>query len=93
MLGSFPFDVVLRPCAPTTHPTFPLVTLPCWLLSPCCWVVQIPFNLTWQQLKDDFGGVAKVVRADIEMHPDGRSKGFALVTFETAEGAAKAIGV
>lgn len=55
------------------------------------YVGNIPFNLTWQQLKDDFGGVAKVVRADIEMHPDGRSKGFALVTFETAEGAAKAI--
>ena len=61
----------------------------------CCVprLVQIPFALTWQQLKDEFSTVGKVLRAEIESHADtGRSKGFAIVTFDSAESAARAVG-
>lgn len=55
------------------------------------YVGNVPFNLTWQQLKDTFAEVAPIVRADIPLHPDGKSKGFGIVVFETPAGADKAI--
>ncbi|KAG7571418.1 hypothetical protein FFLO_00601 [Filobasidium floriforme] len=52
----------------------------------------LPFNASWQELKDLFrtaGG--NVVRADIALGPDGRSKGFGNVLFQNEEDAAVAV--
>jgi RNA recognition motif-containing protein len=57
-------------------------------------VGNLPFNVSWQELKDLFrtaGG--NVVRADIALGPDGRSKGFGNVLFQSEEDAALAVKV
>ncbi|KAA8492148.1 putative RNA-binding protein [Porphyridium purpureum] len=55
-------------------------------------VLNLPFTCRWQHLKDIFrtsGG--NVIRADIIMGQDGRSKGIGTVLFETEEEAQRAI--
>jgi RNA recognition motif-containing protein len=77
----------VRAPAPAHPSSWPHV---CPLLLP---VSQVPFSLTWQQLKDTFAEAGPIAHADIPLHPDGKSKGYGIVTFETAAGADKAIGV
>ncbi|KAF6744126.1 RNA-binding domain-containing protein [Ephemerocybe angulata] len=54
---------------------------------------QLPYHVQWQDLKDLFrrtpGGVT-VLRADVALGPDGRSKGFGTVTLRTEEEAERA---
>ncbi len=57
-------------------------------------IVQgLPFAYAWQDLKDLFKPVGGVLKADIVMGPDGRSKGWGTVNFETEADAEKAIKV
>lgn len=49
--------------------------------------------MKWQDLKDLFRQAGGVVRADIALAADGRSKGFGTVIFSTEEEAKKAIGI
>lgn len=56
------------------------------------YVANLPFNLSWQELKDLFrtaGG--NVIRTDIALGPDGRSKGYGNVLFQSEEDAAMAV--
>jgi hypothetical protein len=54
---------------------------------------QCIFYRRWQDLKDHFRQCGKVVHADVLSDPTtGRSKGCGLVEFETAKGAAAAVG-
>ncbi|TEB34085.1 hypothetical protein FA13DRAFT_1729555 [Coprinellus micaceus] len=56
-------------------------------------VGNLPYHVQWQDLKDLFrrtpGGVT-VLRADVALGPDGRSKGFGTVTLRTEEEAERA---
>jgi len=54
-------------------------------------VGNLPYTTSWQDLKDLFGEIGPIIRADILIGPDGRSKGMGTVCFETEESAAKAI--
>eukprot|EP00126_Sphaerothecum_destruens_P003405 Sdes_comp17144_c0_seq1m6312 len=56
-------------------------------------VGNISYATSWQDLKDIFRNVGNIVRADVLMTPDGRSRGQGIVLFETEEDAAKAIEV
>ena len=57
-------------------------------------IVQgLPFHFTWQPLKDMFKPIGGVVSADIVKGPDGRSKGWGTVNFETEADAERAIQV
>ena len=52
---------------------------------------QLPFQAGWQELKDLFRSAGNIVRADINMGPDGRPKGSGIVVFATPEDAQNAI--
>lgn len=54
-------------------------------------VGNLPYTTSWQDLKDLFGEIGAIIRADILIGPDGRSKGMGTVCFETEESAQKAI--
>jgi len=54
-------------------------------------VSNLPYETSWQDLKDEFRKVGEVVRAEILMAPDGRSKGSGTVLFETVADASRAI--
>ncbi|KAJ3067351.1 hypothetical protein HDU98_009408 [Podochytrium sp. JEL0797] len=52
---------------------------------------NLPFVVGWQDLKDLFREVGTIVRADVAMAPNGKSRGFGTVLFSTPEDAANAI--
>lgn len=52
---------------------------------------QLPYIVSWQDIKDLFRDAGSVVRADVHQAPDGRPKGTGVVIFETEEDAKKAI--
>ncbi|KAJ3268784.1 hypothetical protein HDV01_002298 [Terramyces sp. JEL0728] len=54
-------------------------------------VGNLPYKVVWQDLKDLFRDIGKIVRADIINDRDGRSRGMGVVVFETEEEAKKAI--
>ncbi|KAK9375425.1 uncharacterized protein V1513DRAFT_378018 [Lipomyces chichibuensis] len=54
-------------------------------------VGNLPYSVGWQELKDLFRQAGNVIRADVFMGPDGRSKGRGTVVFETAADAQNAI--
>eukprot|EP00747_Dinoflagellata_sp_TGD_P218809 gnl/TRDRNA2_/TRDRNA2_91014_c0_seq1.p1 gnl/TRDRNA2_/TRDRNA2_91014_c0~~gnl/TRDRNA2_/TRDRNA2_91014_c0_seq1.p1 ORF type:complete len:483 (+),score=85.23 gnl/TRDRNA2_/TRDRNA2_91014_c0_seq1:46-1449(+) len=56
-----------------------------------CYVGNLAFSTTWQDLKDHFKPVGKVVYSDVMKDYDGRSKGCGIVEFETPEDASHAI--
>ena len=52
---------------------------------------QIPFRVRWQDLKDLFRKSGRVVRADVTLGPDNRSRGHGTVVYSTEEEAKNAI--
>ncbi|KAJ3121384.1 hypothetical protein HK100_012404 [Physocladia obscura] len=52
---------------------------------------NLPFIVGWQDLKDLFREVGTVVRADVALAPNGKSRGFGTVLFSSSEDAANAI--
>lgn len=44
---------------------------------------QLPFHCQWQDLKDLFRQAGTIIRADVALGPDGRSRGFGTVVFAT----------
>jgi len=56
-------------------------------------VKNIPWSVTWQQLKDAFREFGNVVRADIPEDSKGRSAGYGFVRFERDKEAKTAIGM
>ncbi|KAI8893860.1 hypothetical protein BC833DRAFT_606995 [Globomyces pollinis-pini] len=53
-------------------------------------VGNLPFSVSWQDLKDLFRECGNVIRADVLMN-NGRSKGMGIVMFETKDESIKAI--
>ncbi|KAF9976627.1 hypothetical protein BGZ73_008166 [Actinomortierella ambigua] len=56
-------------------------------------VANIPFRMRWQDLKDLFRRAGQVVRAEVALGPDRRSRGHGTVLFSTQEEADKAIAM
>jgi len=54
-------------------------------------IQNLPWTITWQELKDTFRQCGSVVRADVILDNKGRSKGFGTVCFELPEDATAAI--
>jgi hypothetical protein len=58
-----------------------------YLLMP-----QLPYRVRWQDLKDLFRKAGTVLRADVSLGPDNRSRGYGTVLLGSREDAARAIG-
>ena len=54
-------------------------------------VGNLPFELTWQELKDHMRKAGRVVRADIINRRDGKASGGGIVEYETVKEAKRAI--
>lgn len=54
-------------------------------------VLNLPWQTSWQALKEFFSSAGNIVRADIPTDDNGRSKGYGTVRYETEEEAATAI--
>jgi len=54
-------------------------------------VLNLPWQTTWQALKEFFAGVGGITRAEIASDEDGRSRGYGTVRFSSEEEAARAI--
>jgi len=57
------------------------------------YVGNLPYQAGWQDLKDLFRTAGNIIRADINIAPDGRPKGSGTVVFETAKDAQQAINM
>ncbi|CDK27629.1 unnamed protein product [Kuraishia capsulata CBS 1993] len=55
------------------------------------YVGNLAYRTTWQDLKDVFRDAGSIVRADVGLDRNGRSRGYGLVYFETKEDADRAI--
>lgn len=53
--------------------------------------VQLPFHCQWQDLKDLFRQAGTIIRADVALGQDGRSRGFGTVVFATEVDADRAV--
>lgn len=56
-------------------------------------IYQLPFHCQWQDLKDLFRQAGTIMRADVALGPDGRSRGFGTVVFATEQDAERAVKV
>lgn len=54
---------------------------------------QLPFHCQWQELKDLFRTAGQIIRADVALGPDGRSRGFGTVLFANEVDAAAAVAM
>lgn len=52
---------------------------------------QLPYRIRWQDLKDLFRRAGTVLRADVSLGPDNRSRGYGTVLLATAEDAGRAV--
>jgi RNA recognition motif-containing protein len=53
-------------------------------------VHNLPWSITWQELKDIFSHTPGVVRADVIIDSTGRSRGFGTVRYKNQEEARRA---
>ena len=53
--------------------------------------MNLPYSVTWRELKDLFRSAGPIVRADVQQTPDGRSRGNGIVTYETVDDAQRAV--
>lgn len=59
--------------------------------SPQLYVTNLPYSVSWQDLKDLFRNAGNVIRADVNMGFDGRSKGTGIILFESISEAQNAV--
>ncbi|EJC99311.1 RNA-binding domain-containing protein [Fomitiporia mediterranea MF3/22] len=55
--------------------------------------VHLPFHCQWQDLKDLFRQAGTILRADVSLGPDGRSRGFGTVTYANEIDAERAVAM
>lgn len=60
-------------------------------LNKRLYVGNLSWEVAWQDLKDHFKQIGNVIRADVMVGPDGRSKGCGIVEYATPEEARMAI--
>ena len=63
----------------------------CPISRPSLTSLQLPYRVRWQDLKDLFRKAGTVLRADVSIGPDNRSRGFGTVLLASAEDAGRAI--
>ena len=63
-----------------------------FLVFPFTLSLQLPYRVRWQDLKDLFRKAGTVLRADVSLGPDNRSRGYGTVLLATSEDAARAVG-
>lgn len=56
-------------------------------------VRNLPFSVTWQNLRDQFKECGDVKFAELKMDEQGRSKGYGTVRFATPEDARRAVNL
>lgn len=56
-------------------------------------VGNLPFHCQWQDLKDLFRQAGTILRADVSLGPDGRSRGFGTVSFASEIDAERAVAM
>jgi len=54
---------------------------------------NLPFQCQWQDLKDMFRTAGQILRADVALGPDGRSRGFGSVVYAKESDAARAVSM
>lgn len=59
--------------------------------SRSLFVGNLPFHCQWQDLKDLFRQAGTIIRADVALGPDGRSRGFGTVIFAIEADAERAV--
>ncbi|KAL5523114.1 hypothetical protein ACEPAF_1381 [Sanghuangporus sanghuang] len=59
----------------------------------CLFVGNLPFHCQWQDLKDLFRQAGTILRADVSLGPDCRSRGFGTVTFANEIDAERAVAM
>lgn len=64
---------------------------PCWSCLAKIATLQLPYRVRWQDLKDLFRKAGTVLRADVSLGPDNRSRGYGTVLLATAEDAGRAV--
>ncbi|KAG8216827.1 hypothetical protein J3R82DRAFT_7086 [Butyriboletus roseoflavus] len=74
--------------ATTSHPSF---DRPLRDTRTQLFVGNLPYRVRWQDLKDLFRRAGTVLRADVSLGPDNRSRGYGTVLLATAEDAGRAI--
>ncbi|KAG9313465.1 hypothetical protein JVU11DRAFT_5790 [Chiua virens] len=74
--------------ATTSHPS---VDRPLRDTRTQLFVGNLPYRVRWQDLKDLFRRAGTVLRADVSLGPDNRSRGYGTVLLATAEDAGRAI--
>jgi GNAT superfamily N-acetyltransferase len=72
--------------------TYVLIRCATWLPAHAVAVLQLPYRVRWQDLKDLFRKAGTVLRADVSLGPDNRSRGYGTVLLATSEDAARAVG-
>lgn len=73
----------------TSHDSTPSVPLP--YPGRVLFVGNLPFHCQWQDLKDLFRAAGSILRADVALNEDGRSRGFGTVLFASPEDAQTAV--
>ncbi|VDB88901.1 unnamed protein product [Peniophora sp. CBMAI 1063] len=63
------------------------------LVSKTLFVGNLPFHVQWQDLKDLFRQAGTILRADVALGADGRSRGFGTVVYATESDAERAVRV
>ena len=61
------------------------------ITSAQLYIMNLPYSVSWQDLKDLFRNAGNVLRADVNMDFDGRSKGTGIVLFDSIRDAQYAI--
>ncbi|KAJ7788592.1 hypothetical protein B0H14DRAFT_2229387, partial [Mycena olivaceomarginata] len=56
-------------------------------------VENLPFHIQWQDLKDTFSQAGPILRADVALNHDGRSRGFGTIVFAREEDACRAVNM
>lgn len=59
--------------------------------NPEVFVGNLPYNISWQTLKDEFRSVGSIVRADVLTDRQNKSRGYGTVVYKTTEDAKAAI--
>lgn len=55
------------------------------------YIGNLPFEIQWQDLKDLFRNAGNILRADVVIGQDGRSRGYGTVLYASADDAKRAI--
>ena len=78
------------------YPFIPF-SLPSLVLNSCTdhlfssFYQQLPFHTQWQDLKDLFRQAGTILRPDVALGPDNRSRGFGMAVFATDADAERAV--